>query len=826
MTGPERVRAELEVLGLDASGHVIDFYAPMLDALGVTRARDLLTGRSGREVLVAGVKVATQTPPIRSGRRVVFLTLDDATGPADLTFFEDVQGPYAATVFHSWLLLCRGVVRRTGPRGVSIRATGAWEMSALQEAWTSGGEAGVREALAEARPRGLGAGRQPSGDGGRRRRSESERRPDGRRVLVHASGFKQSPYADIKPAGESSHGARAERRERIGARARRHVPAQGSAAQAVARESRKLGALGWKRARTNRQGGPRARRAAPPATRRGPALGGRLLRAPPSRPRCQPSSHRPLEVLDLGGGTGGVAVPLGEAGHHVTVVDPSPDALAALAAAPVSPASTTTSSGSRVTATPSPRCSATTRSTSSAATARSRSSTTRPRPCAPSPPRCAPAAASRCSSRAASPSSSPRPSPASSARRGRRSPIPSGRWGSTDPLPRRFDVDQLEALLAEAGFTDVQVRGTGILGHLVPAAAHRLRGRPGRARRARRAARLRPRPRVPPDPRQWPARPRPPRLTAARDPAVSSTGDTAMSRRQFTAPTRTDAEPPDDTGCTVLHVDMDAFYASASLISRPDLRGKPVIIGGASGRSVVLSATYEARAFGVTSAMPMARARRLCPQAVVIEPDHRRYAAISDAIMATFAAITDSVEPLSLDEAFLDIAGAVRRLGRPTQIGERLRDTIADEQGITCSVGIALDEVRRQARLQPRQARRAHRRARATRSSPSCTSCPSARSGASATAPRSTCTASGCARSPTSRTRRSRPCSGPSATAPGGACTTSPGAATRGPSCPSDARSPSAPTRPSPTTSTTRSASTASCSGSPTARPRGPGRRG
>ena len=162
-----------------------------------------------------------------------------------------------------------------------------------------------------------------------------------------------------------------------------------------------------------------------------------------------------------------------------------------------------------------------------------------------------------------------------------------------------------------------------------------------------------------------------------------------MSRRQFTAPTRTDAEPPDDTGCTVLHVDMDAFYASASLISRPELRGKPVIIGGASGRSVVLSATYEARAFGVTSAMPMARARRLCPQAVIIEPDHRRYAAISDAIMATFASITDSVEPLSLDEAFLDVAGAVRRLGRPTQIGEQLRDTIADEQGITCSVGIA-----------------------------------------------------------------------------------------------------------------------------------------
>ncbi len=162
-----------------------------------------------------------------------------------------------------------------------------------------------------------------------------------------------------------------------------------------------------------------------------------------------------------------------------------------------------------------------------------------------------------------------------------------------------------------------------------------------------------------------------------------------MSRRQFTAPHRIAAGPPDDTGCTVLHVDMDAFYASASLISRPELRGRPVIIGGASGRSVVLSATYEARTFGVTSAMPMARAQRLCPQAVIIEPDHRRYAAISEAIMATFATITESVEPLSLDEAFLDIAGALRRLGSPTQIAEQLRDTIADEQGITCSVGIA-----------------------------------------------------------------------------------------------------------------------------------------
>jgi len=162
-----------------------------------------------------------------------------------------------------------------------------------------------------------------------------------------------------------------------------------------------------------------------------------------------------------------------------------------------------------------------------------------------------------------------------------------------------------------------------------------------------------------------------------------------MSRRQYAAPTRSGDDEPDDTGCTILHVDMDAFYAMASLIERPDLRGKPVIIGGGGTRSVVLSATYEARTFGVTSAMPMARARRMCPRAVVLEPDFARYAQISDAIMATFASVTDIVEPLSLDEAFLDVAGAQRRLGSPRQIAQLLRDTIADEQGITCSVGVA-----------------------------------------------------------------------------------------------------------------------------------------
>ncbi len=144
MTSAERVSAELAVLGMDVSHHVVDFYAPMLDSLAadgmaLVRSRDLLRQRSRSEVFVAGVKVATQTPPVRSGRRVIFLTLDDATGPVDATFFDDAQGPFAGTVFASWLLLVRGEVRRTGPRGVSIRATGCWELGEVRRAWVDGG---------------------------------------------------------------------------------------------------------------------------------------------------------------------------------------------------------------------------------------------------------------------------------------------------------------------------------------------------------------------------------------------------------------------------------------------------------------------------------------------------------------------------------------------------------------------------------------------------------------------------------------------------------------------------------------------------------------
>jgi DNA polymerase IV len=162
-----------------------------------------------------------------------------------------------------------------------------------------------------------------------------------------------------------------------------------------------------------------------------------------------------------------------------------------------------------------------------------------------------------------------------------------------------------------------------------------------------------------------------------------------MSRSQLNRGVRMSSSGADDSGCHILHVDMDAFYASVELLSRPHLRGQPVIVGGSGNRGVVLSATYEARALGIYSAMPMARARRLAPQAVVIAPDHRHYTRASEGIMAVFRAVTDIVEPLALDEAFLDVSGAQRRLGRPTRIAELIRARIYDEQGLVASVGVA-----------------------------------------------------------------------------------------------------------------------------------------
>lgn len=140
--------------------------------------------------------------------------------------------------------------------------------------------------------------------------------------------------------------------------------------------------------------------------------------------------------------------------------------------------------------------------------------------------------------------------------------------------------------------------------------------------------------------------------------------------------------------CTVLHVDLDAFYAAVELRDRPDLCGRPAIVGGGS-RGVVLSATYEARRRGVHAAMPMTRARRLCPEAEVLRPRFPLYSQVSAGVMEIFRSVTPAVQPLSLDEAFLDVGGAVRRLGPPAAIAAALRNRVVDEQGITCSVGAA-----------------------------------------------------------------------------------------------------------------------------------------
>jgi error-prone DNA polymerase len=131
-TEAERVRAELEVLEVDASRHLISFYEPLLAELGVTRSKDLNRCRSGQWVTVAGVKVSTQTPLVRSQRRIIFLTLDDATGPVDVTVFDSVQDRCARTVFHAFVLAIRGRVRRTGVRGVSVVAEEAYDVAALQ----------------------------------------------------------------------------------------------------------------------------------------------------------------------------------------------------------------------------------------------------------------------------------------------------------------------------------------------------------------------------------------------------------------------------------------------------------------------------------------------------------------------------------------------------------------------------------------------------------------------------------------------------------------------------------------------------------------------
>lgn len=139
---------------------------------------------------------------------------------------------------------------------------------------------------------------------------------------------------------------------------------------------------------------------------------------------------------------------------------------------------------------------------------------------------------------------------------------------------------------------------------------------------------------------------------------------------------------------SILHLDLDAFYASVEQLDFPDLRGQPVIVGGRSERGVVCAASYEARSFGVHSAMPMMRALQLCPQARTRAVRMERYRELSQEVFSIYRNYTDLLEPLSLDEAFLDVTGSRRLFGAPSQIGQKIRERVREETGLTVSAGV------------------------------------------------------------------------------------------------------------------------------------------
>ncbi|MGQ4345861.1 DNA polymerase III subunit alpha [Streptomyces sp. SAS_275] len=206
LSSAERLSAELGVLSMDASRNLMDDHRAFLGELGVVTARRLRSARHGETVLVAGAKAATQTPPIRSGKRVIFSTLDDGTGLVDLAFFDDSHDACAHTVFHSWLLLVRGVVQRRGPRSLSVVGAAAWNLAELAELRAEGGLDVVAARLAEPAPRAPeepGESRQPGASG-----ASSDGGPAGGRTIRMSTGYEMHPWADLRPAGEGPAGGK------------------------------------------------------------------------------------------------------------------------------------------------------------------------------------------------------------------------------------------------------------------------------------------------------------------------------------------------------------------------------------------------------------------------------------------------------------------------------------------------------------------------------------------------------------------------------------------------------------------------------------------
>ncbi|MER5718595.1 DNA polymerase III subunit alpha [Streptomyces sp. NPDC002132] len=213
LTSAERLSAELGVLSMDASRHLMDDHREFLRELGVVSARRLRETRHGETVLVAGAKAATQTPPIRSGKRVIFSTLDDGTGLVDLAFFDDSHDVCAHTVFHSWLLLVRGTVQRRGPRSLSVVGAAAWNLAELLEVRREEGLEGVASRLAEPPGPAPDADADAEAGGPARRRlagSDGLPAPAGsaaqdameRRRIRLPTGYEMHPWADLRPAGE------------------------------------------------------------------------------------------------------------------------------------------------------------------------------------------------------------------------------------------------------------------------------------------------------------------------------------------------------------------------------------------------------------------------------------------------------------------------------------------------------------------------------------------------------------------------------------------------------------------------------------------------